>query len=198
MKRGIVVLVSSLLFVGGLSAQRVFRMGLRGSYRTIDVFELPHSHPNHHLDKTTTFIKQGDIGLLFRFNIGDHFYIQPEVGVRPNTQWDSIDRTGDFFQQWGQSLSSATSTSISVPLMVGWRLFSLSNLMTMRVFAGPEFYTEVGAKGPRQDWSTYSFCGGVGIDLIDLLYVDLRAAYNKRIAFDAPPTYYSLTFGIIF
>lgn len=198
MKSRLIILLISFLAIGSLSAQRVFRMGVRGTYRTLDVFELPNTVSNPNLNQTTNIIKQGDIGLLFRFNIGDHLYLQPELGVRPNTLWDSINPSGDLFQQWSHALSSSTSTSITVPFMVGWRLFSLGNALTMRVFVGPEFYTDISSTGMDNNWNTYSFCGGVGVDLIDLIYVDLRAAYNKRISFNQPPTYYTLTVGLVF
>lgn len=59
--------------------------------------------------------------------------------------------------------------------MAGVRLLDFGDMFTLRVLAGPEFYTSIKSiKNKEIDFSKYSLSLGLGIDLFNVIAVDGR------------------------
>ena len=115
------------------------------------------------------------VGLFFRLNPGNWVTVQAEANVSIGSVWDSVDAQGDFVNSSLWMFQNISDVNFSVPIMAGVRLLDFGDMFTLRVLAGPEFYTSIKSiKNKEIDFSKYSLSLGLGIDLFNVIAVDGR------------------------
>lgn len=196
MKRILVFSLFVVMAVTGLRAQ-LFQLGLKGTYTSIDPYELYSDISTSVTNRSVNFLKQSGLGLMLRINVTDRIFVQPELGISPNAIWSEIDTNANFISQLLSAYNGASSSTLDIPVLVGYKLFSFGNALDIRVFGGAQFYTKF-VSFSDIDFGTYSLLGGVGVDLIDFLYFDVRAVFNPGTNYLDKPAHYAFTFGLMF
>lgn len=202
MKKNFAIILMLALSVSGLRAQGLLDFGIKATYSTIDAYELYSNVQQSVVSRNAELIKQSNIGLFLRVNLSDRFFLQPEIGFSPNTVWDSLDNSDNIFVQTVDAFNRAQSATVNIPILAGVRLFSIGKLLSMRLFVGPEFYTDL--QGSKINWKTYSVIGGVGLDALGFLYADARVSYlpgadlSSTLSNIDKPSFYSFSVGIKF
>ncbi|MDO4217638.1 MAG: hypothetical protein Q4D03_05610 [Bacteroidales bacterium] len=203
MKKNLLFGLLLALSLTGLQAQGLFDFGIRATYQSVDPYDLYSDVQTSVQTRNAELIKQSNLGFLFRFNLGDRFFIQPEIGVSPNAIWDSLDSDDMIFAQLAEAYENAQSATVSIPVLVGARLFSIGKLLSVRLFVGPEFYTEF-SSFTDINWKTYSVLGGVSADILGFIYADARVSYLPSANLSTTlnhldqPSFYAFTVGIKF
>lgn len=192
MKRFVLSLIAVVCLMGSVRAQ-VFQFGVKLQYASKSVIELRNEVFYDVQHNATRFIKDSELGLLARFNIW-RFSIQPEANFSIASVWDSVDNEDNFFDRCGEAFKNLETVNMSIPVLVGFKLFDVNDFFEMRLFAGPEFYATIkGIQDKGFDVSNYSFVAGMGFDLLDLFYIDARySRYSKG------ENYYRLGIGFVF
>lgn len=191
-----------LLFVGMANAQ-FFNLGIKMSYGSEDIHGVIDGvqsgvRPETN-NSTIDFLSHCNAGVVLRMNIGEGLFVQPEVNFSINSVMDSsLTDNSNFLAIASNAFSNFKTVGLSVPVLVGWKVFEIENTLDFRVFAGPEFYTTVN-DFKNTDFGTFSILGGVGFDLLDFIYVDARV--TKLMGMDdskAGSLFYAASLGIIF
>jgi len=178
MKKRIFVLSLLIISTMGIANAQFMRLGLKLGYSTTSVDELVNNVTTEVQNANVDFLRQCDLGLMVRFNIGSRLYIQPEANFSISSVWGS-DSTADFMTVFNNALDSLQSINLSVPILVGFKLIDIENFMALRLFAGPEFYTTIEtASNGGFNFKDYAIVAGAGIDLINFIYVDARVNYS--------------------
>ena len=186
-----------LLLVCGMmmpAKAQLFQMGMKLQYSSESVDDMVNSVSNEAQNFSTDFLKGCEGGLFLRLNVGRWITVQPEANFSIGSVWDSVDAQDNFFNAAMAAFSNVQTVNLSVPVLVSLHLLDIEKTMDIRVFAGPEFYTTVkGASEEGMDFSKYSLIAGVGIDLLDVIYVDARVA-----RYSEGDLYYRVGLGLLF
>lgn len=154
---------------------QVIQMGLKFQYSTKTVEDMYSDIQYEYNNFSTEFLKKCDAGLLLRINIGRWITIQPEANFSISSVWDSVDAQGDFLSAMTYAFQNINQVRMDIPVLASLHLVNLKKVLHLRLFAGPEFSTTIkGASNNNIDFSKYSIVAGVGVDLIDVIYVDAR------------------------
>ena len=190
-----VFIVTLLLTATLLPARAQFmKMGLKLQYSTVSIDEMVSSVQTEYQNFSTDFLKGCEAGVLLRLNIGRWITVQPEANFSIASVWDSVDAQGDFISSALTAFENVQTVNLSIPVLAAARLVSLENLMDVRVYAGPEFYTTVkGVKDEGIDFAKYSLIIGVGVDLFGAFYIDGRVTKPS-----GGDMLYSVGLGVLF
>lgn len=196
-------ILTFVLLVAGMANAQFFNLGIKMSYGSEDingVIDGVQSGVRPETNNSTIdFLSHCNAGVVLRMNIGKRLFVQPEVNFSINSVMDSsLTDSSNFLAIASNAFSNFKTVGLSVPVLVGWKVFEIENTLDIRVFAGPEFYTTVN-DFKNTDFGTFSFLGGVGFDLLDFIYVDARV--TKLVGMDdskAGSLFYAASLGIIF
>lgn len=192
------IAIASFLLILSASHAQMFRLTLRASYSTQDVDELIDGIKTSIDDQTLNLFKQGTAGLGFRLNFGK-IYLNSEANFAINSAWDSIDSELPFFEKISSTIDHMQHMTLSVPVHVGFKVFDVENLITGRIYAGPEFYTTM-MSFKEIDFNTYSLNAGIGFDLLNFIMIDARVTYmmaSKETSFNTNQLLYSFSIGLL-
>ena len=185
-----------LAFVCGLAFTanaQFFQMGLKLQYSSQGIDELKNNVTTAIEDKSAEFINQCDAGLLVRLNIGRWLTIQPEANFSISAVQDSTNTGGSFFDQASYAFSNIETVNLKVPVLVALNLLKIENTLSLRLFAGPEFYTSIG-NAENIDFSNYSILAGASVDLINIFNVDVRVTKPMK----EGDLFYTVGVGLLF
>lgn len=192
------ILFAMIFAMAGMSHAQLLDMGLKLSYGSQDPQDIINDVQGQVQDfsNATAFLKQCNAGLMFRLNLGNHLYIQPEANFGLNSVWDSVEAQNNLLDRISTGFGQLKSVNLNVPVLVGLKLFDLDGLLDLRVFAGPEFYTTINsASNGGFDFQTWSAIAGVGVDLLNFVYVDARATWLPAV--ENPTLFYTLSLGLM-
>lgn len=194
MKKNFFVLAIIAILGISTSHAQLFQMGLKLQYSTASIDDMINDVTTEVNDFTTDFLRGCEGGLLLRANIGRWITIQPEANFSIGSIWDSVDAQDNFIDKVVAAYSNVQTVNLSIPVLAGVHLIELNKLLSLRVFAGPEFYATIkGATEKAFDFSNYSLVGGVGIDLLGFIYVDGRVT-----RYSEGDMFYRLGVGLLF
>lgn len=211
MKRIVFLAVFVLSFAGMANAQ-FFKLGVKLSYGSKDIANLIDSAQTVATNPTSEFLMKCNGGLFLRLNLGNHLYLQPEANFAIASLSSTTDsntsgnNSASFIANAANTIKNVESLSLSIPVLVGWKIFEVENTINMRLFLGPEFYGSANSLKDI-DFNTYSAVAGVGFDLLDFLYVDARATYTLPINKDSfigsttvnkEAFFYNISVGLLF
>ena len=181
MKKQIVVLALMMAVALIPARAQLFQMGIKLQYSTSTFDEMVSSVNETYQNFTTDFLRGCDGGLLLRINVGRWITIQPEANFSISSVWDSVDAQSDFIGSVFAAFQNVQTVNLSVPVLASVHLVDIEKMADVRVFAGPEFYTNIkGATESGMDFSKFSVVFGVGVDLLDIIYVDGRIVKYKE------------------
>ncbi len=189
------LLVIALMTVGMIPARaQLLQMGLKLQYSTKSMDEMVSSVKEEYQNFSTEFLKGCEAGALLRVNIGRWITVQGEANFSMGSVWDSVDAQTDFVSSVMSAFENVQTVNMSIPVLASIHLVELEKLLSLRVFAGPEFYTTIkGVKDEGVDFAKYSLVFGVGVDLIGAIYVDGRITKPS-----GGDMLYSLGVGLLF
>lgn len=189
------LLVIALMTVGMIPARaQLLQMGLKLQYSTKSMDEMVSSVKEEYQNFSTEFLKGCEAGALLRVNIGRWITVQGEANFSMGSVWDSVDAQTDFVSSAMSAFENVQTVNMSIPVLASIHLVELEKLLSLRVFAGPEFYTTIkGVKDEGVDFAKYSLVFGVGVDLIGAIYVDGRITKPS-----GGDMLYSLGVGLLF
>lgn len=190
-----IFLVIALMTVGMIPARaQLLQMGLKLQYSTKSMDEMVSSVKEEYQNFSTEFLKGCEAGALLRVNIGRWITVQGEANFSMGSVWDSVDAQTDFVSSVMSAFENVQTVNMSIPVLASIHLVELEKLLSLRVFAGPEFYTTIkGVKDEGVDFAKYSLVFGVGVDLIGAIYVDGRITKPS-----GGDMLYSLGVGLLF
>lgn len=173
---------------------QLLQMGLKLQYSTASIDEMVSSVKDEYQNFSTDFLRGCEAGLLLRINVGRWITIQPEANFSIGSVWDTVDAQTDFISAAMSTFENVQTVNLSIPVLAAVRLVELEKLLSVRLFAGPEFYTNIkNVSSEGVDFAKYSLVFGAGIDFLGAIYVDGRV--TKPSGGDMT---YSLGVGLIF
>ncbi len=179
MKKRFFILAMLLIGSMGVANAQFLNLGLKVGYSTTSVDALINNVSTEVQNANVNFLRQCDLGLMVRLNIGSRFYLQPEANFSISSVWSEQDSTADFMTVVNHAMDSLQSVNLSIPALVGFKLVDIENFMAIRLFAGPEFYTTFEtASNSGFNFEDFAILAGVGVDLLNFLYVDARVNYT--------------------
>ncbi|MBO4307188.1 MAG: hypothetical protein J5848_02615 [Bacteroidales bacterium] len=194
MKKQIITLLLILCGTVMTANAQFLQLGLKLEYSTATIDQMIGDVQTEVSDFSTEFLQQCDLGLMFRLKFGRIVYLQPEANFSISSVWDSVDNADNFMDKIITSFDKLQQVNLSVPILLGFRLIQIEDFMALRIFAGPEFYTSIEtATSGNFNFNDYSILAGVGIDLLNLLYVDARVT-----RFSDGNLFYRAGVGLIF
>ncbi len=177
MKKILILALLLAVFAPTPLRAQFFQSGIKLQYSTMSVDEMISTVQSEAKDfsLSTDLLKSSEVGLFFRLNPGNWVTVQAEANVSIGSVWDSVDAQGDFVNSSLWMFQNISDVNFSVPIMAGVRLLDFGDMFTLRVLAGPEFYTSIKSiKNKEIDFSKYSLSLGLGIDLFNVIAVDGR------------------------
>lgn len=173
---------------------QLLQMGLKLQYSTASIDEMVSSVKDEYQNFSTDFLRGCEAGLLLRINVGRWITIQPEANFSIGSVWDTVDAQTDFISAAMSTFENVQTVNLSIPVLAAVRLVELEKLLSVRLFAGPEFYTNIkNVSSEGVDFAKYSLVFGAGIDLLGAIYVDGRITKPS-----GGEMTYSLGVGLIF
>ncbi|MBQ9587419.1 MAG: hypothetical protein IJR26_06150 [Bacteroidales bacterium] len=173
---------------------QLFQLGLKAQYATKSLDELRTDLEYTYTNKSTDILRYSNVGLMARLNLGRWVTLQPEANISVSAVWDTVAQQGNFFNQAAWAFQNANTINLTIPVLAAVHLLKFENTLDLRLFAGPEFYTTIkGVQEGEVDFNSYSVVVGVGIDLLNVIYVDGRLTKNSN-----NDLFYAVGVGLLF
>ena len=160
----------------GIGKAQLINFGINLSYDSKDLNEyLNHEAPFVTSDAAISFFQQGNVGLTLRLNLSKHFLLQTEAHCGVNSIWSEVETEANFIEKANMMIHNLQTVELSIPVFATWRAIYHPNGISMRIYAGPEFYSTL-SHISEIDLNRHSIVAGIGFDIYKRLSLDFRAS----------------------
>lgn len=200
MRRVLFTVILLLLASGfGRVQAQLINFGINISYDSKDLNQfLNHEDPFVATDATISFFQQGNLGLMFQLNFSKHILLQTEAHCGINSLWDEVETNANFVEKANMVFNNFQTVELAIPILATWRPIYHPKGISMRLYAGPEFYSTL-RHISEIDLNRYSIVAGIGFDIYKRVSLDFRASKLQASDMGSDGTIFSrVAFGFMF
>lgn len=140
--------------------------------------------------KTMGVMSHSSLGFSYRIPVWRYLYLQPEFQYSLHTDWDSAALRSNFFSQTIDAFKRKESSNFDIPIYIGAR-WEPVRIFAARAYAGA-MVRFCRVAGEFNLYDNYQLRAGVGLDLLNLLCIDVgySVEMNKLTIYDDTALYF--------